>query len=343
MRLDPDLRDYEVIGTHFDPLELAKSDIEKRFLVPKAADRAAYLEAHLKLIRRFDVGILIANSDKEVAAFASIADELPCRHLLPDETLTEAVQDKLRFHRILKNHGCATVPNVALEDHTGLGEAVKALGPREKFWIRLRSGAGSVGATWLNNAEQAEKWVELWCTLRGFERKDFILAEFLPGRDFNVSTLYQNGEHVVGKVYERLSYWHSDVSMSGMGSTPNSSVTVADIEPIRRANHAVEAVCAEFRMRPHGYFNVDLKCNAQGDPFVTEINIGRFPMTSPQHDRVGRHNLLKLYLQLVQNSNSELPRGVFDVDPGIYILRGPDMPVTFVTAAAMDALKQATP
>jgi hypothetical protein len=128
-----------------------------------------------------------------------------------------------------------------------------------------------------------------------------------------------------------------------MGSTPNSSVTVADIEPIRRANHAVEAVCAEFGMRPHGYFNVDLKCNAQGDPFVTEINIGRFPMTSPQHDRVGRHNLLKLYLQLVQNSNSELPRGVFDVDPGIYILRGPDMPVTFVTAAAMDALKQATP
>ena len=331
--------DYRIIGTHFDPMELLKSDLEDLFVVPRARDAEAYIEAHLKLFDRFGVDALIANSDFEVEVFSRFADRIPCRHLLPPAQQVDAVQDKFVFYNILHGHGCPTVVNAELTALSDLPQAIDKVMTGDRFWIRLRKGSGSVGATWLQNAQQAEKWIDLWCDLRGFKVTDFVLAPFLPGRDFCVSVLYQANEFVVGTVYERLSYWHSEVSMSGMGSTPLNARTIGDTLPIDRACQAVEAICREFDLPAHGLYNVDLKCDEDGTPYVTEINIGRFFMTSSHHDRTGKHSVTELYLALLLDPDSDLPRGVYDTDPGKLILRGPDMQVKIVDESALEEMK----
>jgi hypothetical protein len=341
LRLSATGKEFEIVGTHFDPYELAKSDLEHLYLVPKASEIDAYVGAHLGLIEKHKVDVLIANSDVEVAAFSRRSGDLTCANLLPDPRQVEIVQDKYHFFRTLAKHGCDTVPNIPVETLGGVADAVAGLPPAEKFWVRLRKGAGSVGATWLTNAGQAEKWIELWCDLRGFDVSDFVFAPFLPGRDFCVATLWQDGELAVAKIYERLGYWHSDVSMSGMGSTPKSSLTVDDRPPIEQTVDAVRAICDEFDLPPHGLYQADLKCDAEGRPYVTEINIGRFPMTSPQFDRVGKYSLIELYLSLLLEPERRLPRNVYDLDPGKVILRGPDMPVMFVEKRALDTMRMA--
>lgn len=332
--------EYRIVGTHFDPVELAKSDLEHLFLVPKASDRERYVEAHLRLIDRFDIDVLIPNSDNEALVFAEAGERIPCRHLLPDARQIEAVQDKLHFHEILHRHGCGTVPNIPIESLDDIEPAVRALPQAERYWIRMRQGSGSVGATWFANASQARRWVELWCELREFTPANFVLSSFLPGRDFCVSLVMQDGEFCLGKIYERLAYWNMDVSMSGMGSAPRSSQTVAETEPIDEARNAVRAVCTEFGVAPNGHYQADLKCDDNGRPIVTEINIGRFPMTSPQFDRVGQHSPLVQYLSLALHPEVQLPRIGYDLDPGIVILRGPDMPVMFVKQARIDDLER---
>lgn len=344
IRLQHPEGEIEIVGTHFNPYELAKSKLEHLYTVPKAATGQAYLDAHFRLIEKLKIDLLIVNSDIEAAIFGARRDEIPCAHLVPPVEQTDAVQDKYRFHEILRRQGCRTVKNVPVPSREGVDEAIRELDLAEgqRFWIRLRSGSGSQGATWLFNAEQARKWMDLWCELRGFKPTDFVLAPFLPGRDFCVSVLFQDSEMCVAKVYERLEYYTEDVSLSMMGSTPKTSQTVSDIDPIETTIDAVRAICREFNLAPHGLYQADLKCDAAGNAHVTEINIGRFPMTSPQFDRVGRYSQLQLYLQLALEPHKELPRGVYDLDPGHVFLRGVDLPLVMERRERVSALEKRT-
>ncbi len=321
--------EYEVIGTHYNPYELAKSDLKNLYVVPKAKNGPEFVDAHVRLIEKHGVDVLIANSDIEAAVFSANRHRLPCRHLLPPAEQIDAVQDKFGFFDLLRSQGCRTVPNIPIKSRDGVGAAIDKLqlGEDERFWIRLRSGAGSQGATWLHTELQALRWIDLWQELRGVEATDFVLAPFLPGRDFCVSVLFQDGEMCVAKVYERLAYWAEDVSLSMMGSTPKVSRTIDEREPIEATIDAVEAVCRAFDLKPHGLYQADLKCDVAGTPYVTEINIGRFPMTSPQFDRVGKYSQFSLYLQLAMHPSVVLPRGVYDLDPGWVFLRGVDVPL----------------
>lgn len=342
LRLFDTAGEYRVIGTHFDPYELVKSDLprEDLFIVPRAAEVADYVDAHARIIAREGVDVLIANSDKEVASLAPHLDRIACRHLIPSGPMVDAVQDKLGLHTILARHGCPVVRNVPVQGMGHLAEAVQAV-PKDaegRFWIRLRQGAGSQGATWMYTAGQAAKWIELWSELRGCKPEDFVLAPFLPGRDYCVALLYQDGELSVGKAYERLRYLTGGISISGMGSTPSASRAVSDTLPIKVSALAVEAVAREYGVAPHGYYQLDMKCDAAGQPYVTEINIGRFPMTSPQFDRVGRYNQFELYLKLLLNPEERLPRGVMDLDPGVVMLRSVDFPYVFTTDADLERI-----
>jgi len=240
---------------------------------------------------------------------------------------------------MLKKHGCNVVENVPIESRQNLAAAVDNLSPG-RFWVRSRGGSGSIGATWVDTAEQAEKWIDLWCELRGFDYSNFVLAPFLPGKDFCVAVMFQDGEFCIGKAYQRLSYIVGDITLSGMGSSPANAGTVSEKLPVDTAIKAVQAVYGEYGVKPHGYYQLDLKCDGDGKPYVTEINIGRFPMTNPHFDRVGEHCLLKHYISLALEPDKKMPRGVYDLVSGGYILRSIDFPIVFTSDAEVSGLKK---
>jgi hypothetical protein len=331
--------EFSVVGTHYDPYRLACSDLDSLYVVASTADPQRYLEEHLAIIRKEGVDILIANSDKEVAIFAEHLPEIPCKHLIPEGRLVDAVQDKFSLNGILAKHGNNSVKNVAIRSRDAVGEALAQLPECEKFWARTRGGSGSLAATWLYTEEQLVKWIDLWSELRGLKYEDFILAPFLPGRDFCVALLFDRGRFLMGKAYERLSYLMKGVSLSAMGSTPNVSRTVQEKTPIDVALRAVTSVYREFGEQPHGYYQLDLKGDAQGRDCVTEINIGRFPMTSPQFDRVGRYNMFQLYLELILDRGFAFPENYYDLAETVYICRATDMEPQFIDQRKLDSLK----
>jgi hypothetical protein len=154
-----------------------------------------------------------------------------------------------------------------------------------------------------------------------------------------VALLFDRGRFLMGKAYERLSYLMKGVSLSAMGSTPNVSRTVQEKTPIDVALRAVTSVYREFGEQPHGYYQLDLKGDAQGRDCVTEINIGRFPMTSPQFDRVGRYNMFQLYLELILDRGFAFPENYYDLAETVYICRATDMEPQFIDQRKLDSLK----
>lgn len=330
--------DVTIVGTHCNPFELAKATGKYRdlYLVPKAREVDDYVEAHLEIIERHKVDLLIANSDYEVASFTKHLSRVNCHHLIPPREIVDMVQDKFVFNAVLRKHGNPTIPNHDITTLASIPGAVAKLGPCEKFWIRRR--VESEGAACLETADQAVKWVELWQELRCVDPSEFVVSPYLPGRDFCVSLLFQNGELVVGKHYERLAYALGVTSVCAPGSTPAVSRTTDERHPVDISIKAVRSAYAEFGGEPHGYFQLDMRSDEQGTAYVTEINIGRFPMTSPQIDRVGKYSLVDLYIQMILEPDKPLPRGVYDNAPGMYMMRALDIPVTFVSQAALEGL-----
>lgn len=328
---------YKIIGTHYNPLELVKAEVDQSFLVPKVVDEEAFIEAHLTIIREQGVDALIINSDKEVAIFSKYKSQLPCRVLLPDSDIVNSIQDKYTFNRILAKHDCRTVMNVPVDPVQGVVHALKVMGFKsgEKFWLRSRGGSGSQGACWFYTAEQAEKWMSLLIDIKGMSADEFVVAPFLPGRDFAVVTVWDCGQLILAKVVERLEYFMGSVLLSGMGSTPSVSKSVCDLEPIKTSEVAITAIYSEYGQQPHGYYHSDLKCDAEGNPYVTEINIGRFPMINPHFDRIGRYRPTLYYLDLLFDRDIVAPDVVYDFDPDKYILRSINQKTLFIDAAEL--------
>jgi carbamoyl-phosphate synthase large subunit len=97
-------------------------------------------------------------------------------------------------------------------------------------------------------------------------RTDFVVEEYLPGRDFCFMSLWDQGTLVTSMTRERLSWVGHRLDGAGGTSKLNRVVHSSKVNAI--ALEAVKAVAST----PHGIFCVDLKEDGRGIPHPTEIN-----------------------------------------------------------------------
>jgi carbamoyl-phosphate synthase large subunit len=72
-----------------------------------------------------------------------------------------------------------------------------------------------------------------------------------------------------------------------------------------------------------GIFSVDLKADAGGIPFVTEINAGRFFIGMTAFDLVSKHNMPLTYVRMALGEPMDL-RDEYDVAEDYYLVRDLD-------------------
>ena len=213
------------------------------------------------------------------------------------------------------------VPTSLHVEHLGgVPAQVQTLQTRQaKVWVRAIRGAGSRAALPVETAAQAVAWIRYWCETRGLKPTDFMLAEYLPGREFAFQSLWHEGQLVTSMARERCEYLFGNQMPSGQSSTPSLARTVHREDVNRIATQAVRAVDA----LPHGVYCVDLKENTLGQPCVTEINLGRFFTTSDFFSHAGC-NMPAYYVQLAfgEPLPELLPYNV--LDPDLYWVRGVD-------------------
>jgi carbamoyl-phosphate synthase large subunit len=310
---------FHIVGTDANAFHLALSQADVNYELPLVSD-PAYLGELNRLIEREDIGFVHAQPDVEVHFLSRQRHEVRARMLLPSEATIEVCADKLALAQCLAHAGVPAAETHSVKDEESLTRNVEALlRKHDKVWLRARRGAGGRASLPVTSPEQALMWVRYWAA-NGLRVDDFMVSEFLPGREFAFQSLWDHGRLVTSQARERLEYLFGYLTPSGQTSSPALARTVHRTDVNKNAAGAVRAVDDGA----HGVFCVDLKEDESGVPCVTEINAGRFFTTSIFFSEAGC-NMPYYYTRMAYDE--ELPdlAQVNAIAEGLYWIRLMDM------------------
>jgi hypothetical protein len=331
---DPDLR---VVGCSHDRFHLKKSTAESNYLVHEST-HPLFLESVRRVVEREKIDLLIPTSDRDVRICSDLRGAIPCRVFLPSPQAIALCQDKYELAMHLRAHGVGAPTTYPIEDLAGVEQVFDRFAPASLVWCRVRAGSGSTGAIPVRSAAQARSWISYWADMRGVPSTSFTLCEYLPGRDFGCQSLWRDGQLVLSKTFERLSYF------IGGGSTPSGVSSVAALAKTVDEPGVEEVAMAAVRVtdeRPTGLYGVDLKENGAGVPYVTEINAGRPLAGTNLLDLAGKHNMMVTYVRLGLGEPVAM-LGEHDVAEGYYTVRDLDtLPSIFQAEELFEAIYDA--
>lgn len=307
-----------IVGCHYNRFALRQSQAERNYLLPPV-DHPAFVRSLNRLIEKEDVELVIPNSDVDVRALAASRSEIACRLFLPRTELIDLCQDKYRLCEFLAARGIpapVTYPITSLDD---VGPIFDKFDPSSRLWCRLRTGQGGMGAMLVRNAEQARAWIQYWEQSRRTPPSLFTLSEYLPGRDLACQALFKEGRLILIKSYERLTYLGGSSHPTGFSSLAALSKTVIAPRAVETCAAAVTAIDPQAS----GVFCFDLRENAAGTPCLTEINAGRFGLSTGIFDIPGRYNTASVYVELAFNASPTIAE-TYDTAEGYYMVRDYD-------------------
>jgi hypothetical protein len=321
---------YLLVGADASPVRLHLSTCDDRIVLPRASD-PSYPGQLAQASRTWNCDIINPQADADVLAVGRIRESLPARTYLPTQDALELAADKMAFAERLRAES-VPVPDAVLcdsiDDVVPLTE--KLLADHQRVWVRARSGAGARASLPVRTGAQAEAWVRWWVDERGLVPSDFMLSEYLPGREFAYQSVWQDGELVAGQARERLEYLYGHLTPSGQTSTPAIARTVRIPTVDDVAARAIRALDPE----PQGVYCVDMKESADGQPKITEVNAGRFFTTSNFFAAAG----LNMPDQVMRCALGERParRGSSPLEPDLYWVRMVDMGYALVPGDELD-------
>ena len=307
-----------VIGAHDDPFVLNKSTGDRNYLLSPGLAEIGELT---RIVARETIDLVIPSQDSEVKRLSDHRGALGRHLFLPRKNVIDRCQDKCDLAAFLARHDVPVPVSFPVTDLEALDRIAEKLAWAPGLWCRVRSGSRSFGAAPVTDARQARTWIEHWAALRGVRPSSFMLAEYLPGRDFFCQSLWQDGRLVLVKSCERVSYFGGENSPSGTSSLYSLAKTVIEPEVVDVSLRAIRALGAT----PTGTFSVDLKENAEGVPCVTEINAGRLVMGMTTIAPIGSHNIAECYVRAALGETLEFDEP-YDCPPDYYIVRDLDTP-----------------
>lgn len=294
---------HVLVGTNSDPYALSRSLADQNYLIAHSSDEERYLETLERVINEHGIELVIPTNDTELGVISRHRDRLSASMWLPEPAAVEICQDKARFATVMHEHGVPSPRGRVVEDLDALDDLFDWFGHPPMLWIRLRRGTGSRGTLPVATAEQARFWIKYWVEARQVAVDDFVLNDYLPGREFAWQSLWCDGDLVIAKTCERVEYLFGANTPSGTMSTPRVARLVREPAVDAVARRAVLAVSAKAT----GVFSLDIKEDRDGQPHVTEINAGRFFRISPIFNFSGSYNMAQLLLALAAGRRPEVP------------------------------------
>ena len=261
---------YELIGIDINPYarDLYDSTLyNKTYLVPPAG-HADYWSTMERIIEQHDIEIALVQPELEVLAWAKRAEEhiLPCKALLPSHKLAQQLTDKGVMTEILKDTGWVP-PSVIIEpDSDNFEEAVNTLG--YPFWIRATSGSSGLGSLKVENEAALRNWIHI-----NPKVEQFIGSQYLPGRNLACKLLYFEGKLQRAACAERVNYIMAKVAPSGITGNTSFGRLLNEPQLVGAAIQVMDRLFAHAGAPKHGFFTVDFKEDADGKPYVTEVNV----------------------------------------------------------------------
>jgi carbamoyl-phosphate synthase large subunit len=263
-----------IVGTDHNPYYLQMPQVDARSVSPRHDD-PEFVPTLLKLVKKHKVQFLHPHPSSEarvVSENLTLFEDADVDTYLPRPS--SIAPDKLEMFNALLRHSVARPKTAVLSSLGDIDDAFSKIGPT--LWIRAKRGAGGNLGLKVNTPEEAKLWVKLNVSQGRAHVDEFILQEYLPGKDLAFDSLWFRGKLVTSYARERLEYPLKNVSLSGITATPSVAKIIAD-EQVNKVG--IDAVKALDPM-PHGFFSVDVKCDATGKPIVTEVD-GKWHTTAP--------------------------------------------------------------
>jgi carbamoyl-phosphate synthase large subunit len=265
-------------------------------------------------IEKIDFAFIIPEKEVIIWSQRQKNGNLPCPTLVPDINLALLCFDKLMVANELNNLGLSP-KTVAFSK----GDELELEYP---FWIRVKQGAGALGALKIENQDNLNTWI----TLHG-NRSDFIISEFLPGRNYACKMLYVNGKLLQTASAERIDYLLASAAPSGISGMCERGKLLNRADLVESSRVALEHVSKVVGVELHGMFTVDFKENKDDIPLITEINIR--PVSFNYAFTLGGVNFAETIVNTMLYSKfEELNTGIFEKES--YFIRGVDAPLRLI-------------
>ncbi|MHA1357043.1 MAG: ATP-grasp domain-containing protein [Candidatus Helarchaeota archaeon] len=323
IRISPEK--FFIAGTDFNIYYLNFPEIDLRFQTPRHTD-PTFIQKVGKIMRHHQLEFLHPQPESEAYVISSHRDEIPAVIFLPQPKIYEIGQDKASTANIMKKSKVPVPKTYILNNEDTITEAFAEI-DSIPLWLRARKGAGGKMSLSCNSPEEAIMWCKIWLSKGIAQWTDFIIQEYLPGRNYAWDSLWFEGKLITSYSRERLQYIYKNVSPSGITGTPTIARTIHNDKVNKISEDAVKAIDSQ----PHGFYCVDLKEDINGIPNICEINVGKFHTTGSLWSYAvikslklpWYANISYLYVKIAfDNSVPDDPIPQFDLyPPDIYLIR----------------------
>ncbi|MEO7119061.1 MAG: hypothetical protein ABIZ34_08835 [Candidatus Limnocylindrales bacterium] len=256
---------YHVIATDPDRFSLQRAEGDERHRVPRAHEEG-FLSVITRLVRSAGADFVWPGEDSDILAFAKDRDSLGAATFLPPLEDVAICRNKMLSYLRWRECGVRVPETVMVNDRGELTRLFDQFGG--EVWLRAVTGAGGTGALGTDSLRKAEAWLELH---DGWGR--FTAARRITGgHRLSWESVWAHGELITVQGRRQLVQGFEYLTMSRITGVPgvNQWGTPPEADEIGMA--AVRAISPS----PHGNYGVDMVCDADGTPYVTEINIGRY-------------------------------------------------------------------
>lgn len=266
-----DEEENEIIGIGSDRYDLMLCNAHKKYLIPHST-KPDYKDTLLKILNTEKPDMIHFNHDVELAIALKFEDEIRetgVKMLVPDYETIDTCVYKYKSWKKFKEAGVVVPENQVIGTEVDLKRAFKELADDEgNIWLRpMIIGNGARGAVKTNDYEEAKEWID---NASGWGA--YMAAEVLPGENVTWMAIWNHGELIVAQGRKRGAWAYSAMSPNGISGLTKIGITYSSKE--------LDAIgincCKAVSKVPHGIYGVDLKCDKNGIPNPTEINISRF-------------------------------------------------------------------
>lgn len=245
---------------------------DRVYVVPDSRD-AAYGGVIEDVCRKEAIDAAVISPEAEVLFWSE--RRFPVPTLLPSSAIVGVAISKRNLYDALAGSGL--IPAYSLVSRADLLARRGVDWERGPAWLRDYSEASSSGMGSIRVADSEEAYA--WAYLHP-EIEHYMVAEYLPGRNFACCLLFAHDRLLKLGCYERLEYFMGHLVVSGVSGNISRGTLLNDSRVSAAGERAIRALSQQHGERAHGLFTVDLREACDGSPKVTEINVRHTAGTS---------------------------------------------------------------
>jgi hypothetical protein len=313
-------KDARLVATDCNPLAIGlyqKELFDAAYCIPRVTS-PDYWQVIEEIISKEKIEAAVILPELEVMEWArkNEAGSLPCKVLLPSADMAAFLVDKAKMTRILDPLGLVP-PSVSFQrDTLNINAVFESLGSH--FWVRSSSGTSGLGSLHIDSKEALQNWIQINPGVT-----EFLASTFLPGRNLACKLLYWNGKLVRSACAERVNYIMAKVAPSGITGNTSFGRLLNEPKLVATAVEAMDAMFAYTNAAKHGFYTVDFKEDAEGKPYITEVNVRHVAFT--QCFAAGGANFATDTLELLtQPETFDLEYKMYEFEEGLIFLRDVD-------------------